>query len=79
MECIVNGVFESKTLLRMSTIIMKEDVNIDKNVKIKAYQQVFEKYYVELANDTNTKNYKDMKIFLSKLGLKLKSLGVEIK
>ena len=78
-ECMVNGNFSGSLLLKLSNTFMAEDITVDKNVKIKAYQQLFEKYYVELANNTNTKDYNDMKVFLSKLGLKLKSLGVEVK
>jgi hypothetical protein len=53
---------------------MNYDSGIAKEVKIKVYTTLWEKYYIKLAD-----NDQKWKVCLSKLGLKLKSLGVDVK
>jgi hypothetical protein len=60
-------------------MLMKNDLNVSKELKIKYYQMIFEAYYIRLAGNSNNVYYNDIKLALSQLGLKLKSLGVDVK
>ena len=78
-SCIIKGNTQAKTLLRMLNLITSADYDVNKELKVKYYKMMFERYYVQLAENQNTEQYKYMKQFLSKVGLKLKSLGVDVK
>ena len=78
-ECLVTGDLSKSYFPRAIEALIKNDINVDRELKIKCYQQIFEKYYVELAETTNKEHYNAMKTALSKVGLKLKSLGIDVK
>jgi hypothetical protein len=78
-SCLIEGNTQAKTLVRMLNLITSADYDVNKEIKVKYYKMMFERYYVQLAENQNTEQYKYMKQFLSKVGLKLKSLGVDVK
>lgn len=78
-ECLIYKNINSASLLRMINILIENDLNIEKEIKIKYYQLIFEKYYVQLSEDPTSEHYKQIKQCLSKLALKLKALGIDVK
>jgi hypothetical protein len=72
----ING----KQFLRAVDFLIKNDVKVLKDEKIKAYTEIYEKYLPVIIDEQNLKqSEKHFTLALSKISLKLKALGVTVK
>jgi hypothetical protein len=75
-----NSNINGKQFLRSVEFLIKNDVKVLKDEKIKAYTEIYEKYLPVIIDEQNLKqNEKYFTLALSKISLKLKALGVTVK
>ena len=75
-----NNINNGKQFLRSVEFLIKNDVKVLKDEKIKAYTEIYEKYLPVIIDEQNLKqNEKYFTLALSKISLKLKALGVTVK
>lgn len=75
-----NNINNGKQFLRSVEFLIKNDVKVLKDEKIKAYTEIYEKYLPVIIDEQNLKqSEKYFTLALSKISLKLKALGVTVK